>query len=162
MSPPVSRSRLYKQKHAVNKAEVSSTTGINRKKQTNLTGEAICLLTVSSDLSYSSGRGNQTSLQQGLITAENLRHLDPTGLPKFGGKKTSAVITSSANGGEGRDLVEYGMTYNLLTLNLSYLKLQFCGLHTFTEKVPLQSDLKSMFYSVPRPAYCDCFAASTT
>ncbi len=57
------------------------------------------------------GRGSQASLQQDLITAENLRHQYPTGLPKFAGKKTSVVTTSSTNDGAGRDLAVYGMTY---------------------------------------------------
>jgi hypothetical protein len=65
---------------------------------------------VSLDLILLLGSGKPKS-DQNLITAKNLRFQYPIGLPKSAGKKTSAVTTSSTNGGEGRDLAEYGMTY---------------------------------------------------
>lgn len=53
----------------------------------------------------------KASLHHDRITAENLRFLYPTGLPKSVGKKTSAVTTNLTSGGVRRDPAEYGMTY---------------------------------------------------
>lgn len=95
---------------------------------------AVCLLTVISDSSYNSGRGDHFELQPQSFTAENLRFRYPTGLPKSAGKKTSAATTSSTSGVERRDLAEYGMTYNLLALNQLNMQRQRTLLHYSSQK----------------------------